>query len=67
MEPVIRIIYTQEKVAKNGNKYGLVHALIIIDGVEFIRKFALFPSSGARALQPNGSETIEEIVVKGEE
>lgn len=42
MKEEIKVIHVSEKVAKNGNKYQVVHALITINGVEFVRKFYIF-------------------------
>nr|AVQ10166.1 hypothetical protein [Gokushovirinae environmental samples] len=38
----IRILHTENRVAKNGSKYKMVHCLITIDGQEYVRRFALF-------------------------
>lgn len=45
MKTSTKVLHTENKIAKNGNKYRLVHLLIILDGQEFVRKFALFGQS----------------------
>lgn len=42
MTAEIKIIHEMKKVAKNGNKYTLVLAVIKIGGQEFVRRFAIF-------------------------
>lgn len=39
------VLHYSSEVAKNGSVYLLVHVLIEINGREFVRKFAIFPSS----------------------
>lgn len=37
-----KVLHVQQKTAKNGSKYQLVLMLVTINGVEFIRRFAVF-------------------------
>lgn len=38
----IKVIHEMKKTAKNGAMYREIWAVIMIDGVEFIRKFVVF-------------------------
>jgi len=38
----LKILHTENKTAKNGNKYRLVHVVIVIGDHEFVRRFAIF-------------------------
>lgn len=42
MTTEIKVLYVSEKLTKEGKPYKIVHALVKIDGVDFVRKFYLF-------------------------
>lgn len=37
-----KVLHTVKKVTKEGKPYLLHHVLVVIDGVEFVRKFYIF-------------------------
>lgn len=42
MKAEIKVLHVTHKTTKDQKPYALVHVLIVIDGVEFVRKFYLF-------------------------
>jgi len=45
MTTEIKILHVQNKLTKEGKPYQIIHALVTIDGVDFVRSFFYFKAA----------------------